>query len=347
MIPAHPARSRRLARATALVSAMLTLTGCGWNSPSKTELGIRRIGLDLAYSDEALRVKVPPRILVKYVPAPPAALIARVPGAATYLPDDQPPPHVPAPKEPLACPKAPAGAVPEEPAAVAITSPPVAGTYLQRNVGTIKVSGSPPLTFTYPEISELVIRDVKTQEVVDPSLGRILKTTFVAEDRVLPTYKIVSKYEYDTKQVNLLERSIISGATTTTFHPSAGVEVVSFGGPGATWDAAGVDTDARNTLVVQGSIAQPEVVDVCGMLVDSQKVSTDENQVDVANASKSGSRAGMPIVTHYAMQFGGLPVRRDQHTTQVIRTDAGPVTVDTDVVSTLMSIHPLPPEQAR
>jgi hypothetical protein len=58
---------------------------------------------------------------------------------------------------------------------------------------------------------------------------------------------------------------------------------------------------------------------------------------------QSGTRANQPTITNYAPQYGGLPVRREQHTSQVFRTDAGPLTLDTDVVSTLFAVEPLPP----
>lgn len=342
MTSATPLRGRQ---ATALVGAVLALTGCAFSAPDTSDLGVRRVGLDLAYTDDTLKVQVPPNIIVTFVPAAPDLIRAQVPGAEPFLPVDSPivgSPQAPPPSVPV-CPPAPEGAVPETPAAVAITAPPIAGTYLQRNDGTIKVLGAVPLTFPYPTTSRFVIRDVTTVDTPDPVSGvKVRRTTFVVEDQILPTFTIVSTYEYDTKQVNLVRRLITSGPTTTGFEPTPAVQVVAFGGQGTTWNAAGIDTDALNSLIVQGAIAAPEAVDVCGVLIDAQRVSTEENQADIANGSQSGTRTGMPNITHYAMQFGGLPVRREQHTTQVIRTEAGPVTIETDVVSTLMSVQPEP-----
>jgi hypothetical protein len=332
-------RRTRSARIVAAGLATLVLAGCSFSAPDKTSLGVRRVGLDLAYSDNDLKVAVPPRIILKYVPAPPAAILAALPSASAYLPPPTPtavPPVVPP------CPKAPAGSVPEQAATVAITTAPVAGTYLQRNVGTIKVSGTTPLTFQYPEVSQFVIRNVKTEIVTDPSYGRESHTTFVVEDQITPTFKIVSSYLYDPRQLTLLRRDTISGATITTFRPTPGVEVLAFTGQGGSWTGTGIDTVTLDTMTVQGSIAAPEAVDVCGTLIDAERVSTDEKQVDVANRSQSGTRVGQPSITHYATQFGGLPVRREQHTSQVVRTEKGPVTLETDVVSTMMSVQPVP-----
>lgn len=320
--------------------ASLALAGCGFQAPDRTTLGVQRVGLDLAYSDDALKVIVPPRIVVKYVPAAPQAILAAVPGAKPYLPAALPPSARP---EPTACPKAPQGSVPDQPAAVAITTPPAAGTYLQRNVGTIKVGGATPLTFDYPAISRVVIRDVKSEDVVDPSYGKERQTSFVMEDQILPTFKIISTYQYNPRQLNLLKRDTVSGSTTTNFNPTPAVEVLAFTGPGTSWTGAGLDTVTLKSLTVQGSITAPEPIDVCGVLIDAERVSTDEKQVDVLNGNQSGTRTGQPAITHYANQFGGLPVRREQHTSQVVRTGAGPVTLETDVVSTLMSVRPLPP----
>jgi hypothetical protein len=333
-----PAVRRRRSLALTMALIALVASGCGFNRPDPTQLGVRRLGLDLAYSDDSLKVKVPPQVIVKYVPAPPGSISALVPGAAAYLPPSNPAIAAPTPT----CPKAPPGALPAQVAEVAITRPPVAGTYLQHNVGTIKVSGTVPLTFPYPSMSRVIIKDVRAVDTTDEVGTKTHQTTFTLEDEILPTYRIVSSYAYDTKQLNLVSRTVISGKASTSFRPAPPVEVVAFTGPGSSWDSAGVDTDTYTTLAVQGSIGKPEPVDVCGQLIDTQRISTDENQVDVADGTQSGTRSGQPAITNYALQLGGLPLRREQHTSQVVKTDNGPVTFTTDVVSTLMTVHPAP-----
>lgn len=320
-------------RFLAIGAALALLSGCA--APDRTVLGARRVGLDLAYSDDALKVPIPPRIITQYFPALPEELAAAFPGF-------NPVKVTPVPG-PFACPKAPADAVPEDPATVAFATKPVLGTYLSHNVGTIKLNGAIPITVPYPIYSKLIVRDVSTKDTTVPVTGTIRTTTFVIEDQILPNYKIISTYTYDARVLNLVERDTDINGAKTTFVPSPAVEVFAFAGPGATWNSAGIDTATSNSLAVSGSIAATEPVDVCGAMIDAQKASTNEMQVDARTGNQSGTRTGKPTITHWATQYGGLQIRRETHSSQVVQTQSGPISIDTDVVSTLMSIRPVSP----
>jgi hypothetical protein len=330
-------------RVVAVAVALALLAGCSHSRPKKTVIGVRKVALAMAFSDQALKTKVPPRIVVNLIPAPPEAIVAALPEAAAYMPP--PSPTIPAPPKPpaAACPKAPTSPLPD-PAPVAISTPPVAGTYLQQNKGTIKINGAVPLTLPYPTFSTIEIRDITAEDVFDPAaLATVRKTSFTLEDQILPTTKIVSRYQYDALQVNLISREVVSGKQVTRVVTTPAVEVLGFGGPNSTWTSAGIDVSTATALSVQGSVVSQEPVDVCGKLVGTLRVSTDEQQVNGTTGEQSGTRAGTPTITNYATQLGGLPIRREQHTSQVVSTDAGPVSFDTDVVSTLVSTAPRPP----
>ena len=45
-----------------------------------------------------------------------------------------------------------------------------------------------------------------------------------------------------------------------------------------------------------------------------------------------------PIVQNYALQFGGLVVRREEHSQRTVQTNSAPVTLQIDVISTLMRL---------
>jgi hypothetical protein len=331
------------ARTLAAALTVVAIAGCSSAKPQRTVIGVRKVALAMAFSDQALKTVVPPRIVVEIIPAPPEAIVAALPEAAPYI-APRPPAAVtpPAPPPPAACPTAPKGGPLPDPAPVAISKPPVAGTYVQRNKGTIKINGAIPLTFPYPAISLVVVRDVKVEDVPDPLYGTVRTTSFTLQDQVTPTIKTVSRYEFNATQMNLVQRDVVNGQQVTSLKPTPGVEVLGFGGPGSSWTSAGIDPATANALAVQGTIPTNEAVDLCGKLVDTLKVSTDEHQVNATTGDQSGTRAGTPTVTSYATQLGGLPVRREQHVNQVASTDAGPVSFDTDVVSTFVSTSPLP-----
>jgi hypothetical protein len=327
--------------------AVVTLAGCSSGRPQRTVIGVRKVALAMAFSDQALKTVVPPRIVVTYVPAPPEAIVAALPEAAPYIPPAPPAATAP-PKPPTpACPKAAPGGPLPDPAPVALTKPPVAGTYVQQNKGTIKLNGAVPLSLPYPTFSLVIIRDIAVADVFDPVYGTVRTTSFTLEDQILPTIKTVSRYEYNATQMNLVQRDVVNGAATTRLKPTPAVEVLAFTGPNTSWNAAGLDTSTATALSVQGTIAPNEAVDLCGKLVDTLRVSTDEHQVNATTGEQSGSRAGTPTVTSYATQLGGLPVRRELHTTQIASTDAGPVSFDTDVVSTFTSTTPMAPGQLK
>lgn len=322
----------RTSRPAIVLVALLVVFGACGGDPDRTVLGARRVALDLAYSDESLRAEIPPEVIVRYLPALPEDLATAFPG----VPRTAAPPMRVDP-----CPKAPSNAIVEVPAPAAFAYPPVAGTYLQRNSGTIKVEGPITVEFPYPPITEVVIRDVETVDVPDSNGRNVRTTAFVVEDRVTPEYRVVSRYSYDPRLVNLVEETVVSGDTTTTFTPSPALQVFPFTGPGETWTVAGSDTDALTSRVIQGETLQPEPVDICGVLVDAQRAALEIRHVDLETLNQSGTKQGQPSITHYATQFGGLPIRREAHTEQVVQTDAGPVTIETDVVSTFVSLEPV------
>jgi hypothetical protein len=320
----------------ALVLATSLLSACGAGQPEKSSIGVRKVALGLAYSDKDLKVDLPPEVIIRYLPALPDDIAAAFPGTRPLLPPNNP-------FGIFTCTPAAADAPVSDVAPSAITTPPKEGTYLVQNKGTLKIGGAIPITLPYPPFTKLVIRGVKVEDVDDIYAGSVRKTTFIAEDQILPNFKVVSTLQYDNGELSLLQRETVNDGASTFFAPTPAVEVFRFTGPGGSWQSAGIDVATENALVVQGKIGPREAIDVCGRVVDSLPVSTDEQQVDLANIQQSGTRAGQPTITNYAPQFGGLPVRREQHTTQVFRTDAGPLTLDTDVVSTLMSVEPLPP----
>ncbi len=312
----------------------LVATACGPNHAPKTLIGVRKVSLSVAFSDESL--KPPP--VARDVPDVLLPL-----GGLDVVKIALPPlPKLPALE---LCPTAAEGATPDVPATANITRPPTAGTYLKHNVGTIKVNGAIPIALPYPPITQVVISHVETVVTNDVYYGKEPITTFESEETLAPGLSVKDYYTYNPRELDLVKEEVITNGQITTFTPTPAIEVLPFTGPGNTWATAAVDPDTKTTAAVQGDIAGArQLIDVCGTIVDTLKVSTTETRAAVLDQAVSGSgnpdHPDTPIVQNYAPQFGGLVMRREEHSQRTLKTDAAPVTLQIDVVSTLMSVKP-------
>jgi len=323
-------KCRAIAGALALV---LITSACGPNHAPRTLIGVRKVSLSVAFSDEALK---PPKAapVVEYV-LPLGGLDA----VKVALP--------PLPKLPAfeLCPKAEDGATPDVPATSNIVRPPEPGTYLKRNTGTVKVNGAVPIALPYPPITQLVISHVETKTVDDVYYGKEPITTFESEETLAPGLSVKSYYSYNPRELDLVKEEVITNGEITAFNPVPAVQVLPFTGPGNTWAGGGADPDTKTTATIQGDIAGArELIDVCGKIVDTLKVSTTETRAAVLDQAVSGSgnpdHPNAPIVQNYAPQFGGLVVHREEHSQRTLKTDGPPVTLQIDVISNLLSITP-------
>jgi hypothetical protein len=175
--------------------------------------------------------------------------------------------------------------------------------------------------------------------------GKEPVTTFESEEQLAPGLSVKDYFSYNPRELDLVKEEVITNGEVTTFAPTPAIQVLPFTGPGNTWTSAGVDPDTKTTAAVQGDIAgTKQLIDVCGAIVDTLKVSTTETRAAVLDQAASGSgnsdHPNAPIVQNYAPQFGGLVVRREEHSQRTIKTDSAPVTLQIDVVSTLMSTKP-------
>jgi hypothetical protein len=323
-----------------VVAALVLLGGCASDAP-RTIIGVRKVSLSLAFKDENLTPPVPTRVVVNIIPALPEAIQQALPGAVTYPPLPSGPP-VTFPPPPTLCPKAPPGSSPSEPATVAITRPPAPGIYYKRNDGRIGVTGGViPISVPYPPFTRLVIGNVKSEDRSDVYQGTVRVTTFESTEELTPTISVKSYFLYDRDSLDLVREEVINSGQITSFQPTPAVQMLAFTGPGTTWNHAGIDVGNGTAQTVQGSIdAQREIIDVCGQLVDTLKVSTGERRVELATGNQNGSDPDKPILQSYALQLGGLVVRREEHSSRVVQAGDAKLVLHTDVVSTLLSIEP-------
>ena len=324
------AATQRTAAIVLVLVVGLLMSACGGSDAPSSLIGVRKVALDLTFKDQSFAKPLPTRVVITYLPAP-NDVVARL-NPNLKLPA--------APRSPFAC--VPAGAgVPKEVATSGIPHPPKPGTYLYNNVGTINITGALALTLPYPTVTKVVIGDVQQAVTPNPLLGPSATTTFTATQDI-GALKQVDTYSYDTDSLDLVKREITANGVTSTLAPTPAVTVMSFDGPGATFQGVGLDVPNLSALILQGSVGAKTVVDACGTLIDTYPSSTTEQQLNITSVSTSGTQTNKPTITNYALQLGGIVVKREAHTMQVIKQDAGAAVVNIDVVSTLLNTDPLP-----
>ena len=318
-----------------LVLLALVTSACGGGGDDPTEVGIRRVALALAFSEEDLVEPVEPNVIVQLVPAPPDAALS----PQLY--------ENPAPEifdNPFACPAAPPGAAPAVPVTFSVKSPPTPGSYLRHNTGTISIEGGPfPITFPYPFISTDEIS--AAEEITTESLPGLPTTTVVEYEvkKVLGGgFETTDRYRIGATAIELVKRTTVTPGETTEFVPTPPVDVYVFGTEGSTWNDAGVDQENGTAMAFQGTIEKREVVDVCGTPVDTYRVSAQETIVNLATGQTSGTSSDDPNIYNVATQLGGLIVRADIHSTDTTRDPetGAPLVLVLEYESTLDDVEP-------
>jgi hypothetical protein len=119
------------------------------------------------------------------------------------------------------------------------------------------------------------------------------------------------------------------------------VKIYDAGGPGTSWNALGTDPATDRAMGFQGAVSKSQVVDACGALIEAIEVSSTTTIADAGNRNTSGTTTPGPAdLVDYATGLGGVIAARDTHTTEVLTVNNAPVTIVTDVKSTLMSLMP-------
>jgi hypothetical protein len=328
-----------------LVVAGLLLAACGTSGPGRLEFGVQRLALDLAFVDETAAPPLEAEVIIRLIPAPPQILEPTFDLDRVRVRPDEPPPELPdLEPPPELCPSAPPEATVLITAAPSVLDPPVPGSYLRSNAGTIEVVGAGlPLRFPYPFMSAWRVSE--EAEVTRPGplgtpvtdvIGRQFTVT-----KSLGTIEVIETFELSDEALLLIERRTISNGGETIFRTDPPVEFFHFGAVGDDWTSAGADLVNDIGVVIQGSITDREIIDVCGDLIDTFVINYTEQVVNLVTGETSGTKADVPSVINLATQYGGLVVREDMHTTQRVTDDEGTTAVvNFDYVSTLLSIDP-------
>lgn len=341
--PMSQGRRRRRTVGVASALALLLLTACG-RGDGRTQIGLKRIALDVAFAEDDKARPVEPRRIISIVPVEPDFSVEDLSRFRTgaLLP---PPPLLPD------CPKAKPGTFPKEPVTLFFRSAPAPGTYLHHNVGTIKITGGPfPITLPYPYLSTSEIKNVKIAdevsgqeqlpEAVRSLLGATKVVTFDVVRRI-GTITVTTSYRHDESTLSLVAREVKTDAGTTVFRPSPSLTIVRFEtGENDTWSSAGIDTDTNTSALIQGRIEKREFVDLCGTVYDAWKVISNESEVNLDTGEQSGTDVQQPNVYRFGPHLLSIPLVEEGHFTQVVQVGDARVVLEWDYTSTLMSIRP-------
>lgn len=337
-------------RAVPLALASLLLAGCVPSRPDRLEFGVQRIALGIAFVDEDAAPPPEPEVIVRLIPAPPEVYEPGFDFESVRVPEDEAPEleddeDIPLPPLPPRCPTASPQATIDLPVSPAVLDPPSPGRYPRANAGTFElVTAGPALKFPYPFESSWLISPEKpaprpTGTVAVPTntpTGRQWTVT-----KQVGGFQTIETMELASNGVLLVERRTVNAGVETVLRPEPPVTFFQFGAEGDTWNSAGADVENDLAIVIQGSINDRAVVDVCGVLAETFVIGYTEQVVNLATGETSGTDSAEPSTVYYAPQYGGLVVKEEMHTTQRVTADDGsPVVINLDYVSTLMSVDP-------
>lgn len=341
---------RRLAAA---LSMLVLAAGCAGPNESAAQIGVRRIALDLAFTDPSLAKPVSPKAILDRIPAPVGLTVEDLvprPGRRPPAVDDPAPP----PPRPDDCPAPGPLAAPDLPVGYAVAFPPALGVYAAANVGQTTVTGGvAPVVVPFPATSRLVARTLAAPPPGGP-LGPAAPTERVAvyelERRLADNYSVVEELEISRESVRLLSRTTRTAAGETVLRPDPPVSVYQYGVEGHLWRSAGLDMERGVSIVYEATIEKREILAVCDELVDTYRVVFSERLVDLADGRVTGTSSGEVNAFNIAPQLGGLLLREEVHSFGNSRDAATgtPVTVELDYLSTLSTLKPEPePERTR
>jgi hypothetical protein len=314
----------------------LGASACVSTPSDRSTISLRRANLSLAFTDPSLAEPAPIEVIQRVIPAP----VLDEQGFAV-----RPTVQFTVPRLDE-CPEPPPGAAPAEPAILKVSRP-REGTYLRLNEGTITLSsGTIEIELPYPPLSTSEIRnvhDVVAENVPGvPAGGTSTWTHFEVFEQIVPGVTELNEYRYDDVQIQLVRRETTTPETgTSTFVPSPPIEVLALASPGTTWQAVGVDADARLARAVSGTVGGPARVALCGMVVEAIPATLEVQNANLGDVGVFGTQPGQPLVQEWLPQYGALLARQELHFSEFVRTEQGVVRVTYDVVSRLRGVEPL------
>ena len=334
-------------RFAALCVVIGVLPACSQHQKT-IDMGLKRITLDLAFKNAAKAAKP---TITQFV-----QLQEPVGASGQLLGDLARPVITPSVAPSPLCGVAPKGALPATPVAGVPGKPPASGLYLRHNKGTFDLDGGGiKLKGPFPIYDVMEIGNVTDVTTLDATGGRVRTITYDVIVRNLiatttTTYQSVVRDVYRSaagtsagplaNELDLVKAETKTSTGTQTFHPTPPVTLMQYGGEGAVWKSAGTDEATGTTMVVQGTIAKREAVDVCGTPIDTFRVESTEQVTNPISGYSSQTKSDDPNVYNVATQFGGLVVQQHVDTTTTFAVASGTATLVIDNTSTVDSVTP-------
>lgn len=297
----------RVARVAVCAAAVaLVATACGPNPGAS--IAMRSTALNLEFARPDLAKPIPPRVLIKLLPLPPAVNVPIVPGTTQTFP----PVAVVVPRS-EACPPAKAKAKPAAALKPSTLGSPAYGYYTYDSNGSATVSGgSQTTTVDVPPRTEVAVSKptfadpdaTVAAEGGAPASGK--ETEYTVTTHLSDKVSQVDELMVSATSINLMQRTLSDGLRTLTFTPTPQVQLVKFGAVGSSWKSDGSDSASGSEMHYQGTIAAIRQIDVCGQLVKGYVVSYTSSLANPAVGEIIRTNSSDANTMLVAPQLGGL-----------------------------------------
>jgi hypothetical protein len=191
------------------------------------------------------------------------------------------------------------------------------------------------LQFPYPRVTTMEITKVaqSTSSLISGQGSTVVSFTEITT--VTPQDVITEQYQYTPSEIDLVSRSEDNSGTTVadTFDPA--IKIYESQGAGSNWDAVGSDLSNDKVMNFYGAINSQPVIDACGALLPTYSVTSRSSLIDARAGTQSGTTAGQSDTRDVATGIGGLVAYQTLHQTDIEQVNGAPVTIETDVTSTL------------
>jgi hypothetical protein len=311
-------RGRRLRRVAGPLLLGLALCACGPHTDSS--IAMRATALDLQFARPDLAVPVPPKVVVRLLPAPPAALQHIVNPSFP-----SPPPVVP-PPAPAGCPPDTAPGTPGKPLAESTLGAPQPGYYSYATKGTGTVTGGtdstsapmPPSTYVAVSAGQ----QVPPSSTIDveggtPPSGK--QTEYTVTTELSDKVRQVDTLRVSASSINLVKRQLTNAERSFDFIPTPQVQLMVFGPVGTRWTSRGSDSSSSATMDYAGSIDSVTDVKVCGVVTKAYVVTYSSTLTNNAGYEviRTGTDSAHPASFAIAPQLGGLVLRQKVYTEDI------------------------------
>lgn len=321
----------------------LSLSACGPHTDSS--IAMRMTALDLQFARPDLAVPVPPKVIVRLLPAPPQALQhilhPEVPAA---------PPPAPAPP-PVGCPPAAAAGVPGKPLAESTLGAPAPGYYGYATNGKGSVTNGTEVTTASLPPSTAVAISASTQVDPDatvdveggvPPSGK--EAQYTVTTQLSPTVRQVDTLAVSASSINLVKRQLTDAERSFDFVPSPQVQLMVFGPVGKSWSSHGTDSNNSATLDYSASIDAVVDVKICGIVTKAYQVTYSSTLTNTVGSEviRTGTDSAHPATFTIAPQLGGLVLAQHVYSEDVrlYRDLSGYIGTTLDYTSVLRELTP-------